>query len=336
MSSSDDENHPPSSHYSQQPRESALRLGPRKKPSHSDPLIHNGRHFGRTVNALCNVPALLTNGIAMRTAELLGDAEAGVDDHGPVSSEDSSREFRVFKSLLKIAPTLEERVMTCSQEELRLIGDLIQKGSCSARSDDTKSLKSAVIDWITPRNEPLIPPLPRNVKSCRGFHHEATGALLCPANLDWSDPEVKTKLRDGEYIVPGDQWPILIYKDYKYDPNDPWAGLLRSKILVYVRFALSSSPVFCRTDIATDSQRFYDSIIEFLEDPMEKEEVSDLLTFWNRTIFPAYASAKRPITKDSVLSRLKERRAAAALSQIQAATALTQMQGGSAPRHRGL
>jgi len=29
----------------------------------SDPLVHHGRHFGRTVHAMCNVPALVTNGV---------------------------------------------------------------------------------------------------------------------------------------------------------------------------------------------------------------------------------------------------------------------------------
>lgn len=29
----------------------------------TDPLVHHGRHFGRTVHALCNIQALLTNGI---------------------------------------------------------------------------------------------------------------------------------------------------------------------------------------------------------------------------------------------------------------------------------
>jgi len=29
----------------------------------TDPLIHRGRHFGRTVHALCSVSALLVNGI---------------------------------------------------------------------------------------------------------------------------------------------------------------------------------------------------------------------------------------------------------------------------------
>lgn len=73
-----------------QKRPGALELGPRKKscvtlafsPSHlmpnfcysrrrcySDPLVHHGRHFGRTVFALCNFQALLNNGI-LRMVEL--------------------------------------------------------------------------------------------------------------------------------------------------------------------------------------------------------------------------------------------------------------------------
>jgi hypothetical protein len=65
----------------------------------------------------------------------------------------------------------------------------LQKGVSSARSDDTKSLKGIVVDWITPRDALLIPPLSRNVKTNRGFHHPVTGRLLCPAGLDWSDEE---------------------------------------------------------------------------------------------------------------------------------------------------
>jgi hypothetical protein len=60
---------------------SALQMGPHKKvwvvptvedrfntlilppSSSSDPLISHGRHFGRTVFALCNYPSLLTNGV---------------------------------------------------------------------------------------------------------------------------------------------------------------------------------------------------------------------------------------------------------------------------------
>jgi len=65
----------------------------------------------------------------------------------------------------------------------------IQKGASSARSDDTKSLKGAVLDWIKPRGQSLNPPLARNVKIDHGFQHERTGALLCPAGLDWFNLE---------------------------------------------------------------------------------------------------------------------------------------------------
>ena len=69
--------------------------------------------------------------------------------------------------------------MTSSEEDVRLIAELvfcslsikmlhqltfyfyeIQKGASSARSDDTKSLKSAIVDWITPRGQSLNPPIP--------------------------------------------------------------------------------------------------------------------------------------------------------------------------------
>ena len=59
----------------------------------------------------------------------------------------------------------------------------------SARSDDTKGLKGAILDWIVDPDEILAPPLSRNVKINRGFHHEKTGFLLCSTKLNWSDPE---------------------------------------------------------------------------------------------------------------------------------------------------
>jgi len=48
-----------------------------------------------------------------------------------------------------------------------------------------------------------------------------------------------------------------------------------------LRFALSSSAVFCRSDTSTDSERFYESVLHFLDDPEEKEEVDGLLNWWN-------------------------------------------------------
>ncbi|KAG1718007.1 hypothetical protein EDD22DRAFT_988372 [Suillus occidentalis] len=76
----------------------------------------------------------------------------------------------------------------------------------------------------------------------RGFNHELTGSLLCPAGMDWSDPETKENLRSGDVLVCRDQWPIFLYAQYIYDPDDPWCGLLRGRLLAYKHvFTFSSS-----------------------------------------------------------------------------------------------
>jgi len=263
------------------------------------------------------------------------------------------REHKIFLALLKKVPGLEERLMNPSttEEELQLAATMLQKGASGARSDDTKSLKSAIVDWLTPPGEPLVPPIARNVKADRGFNHEITGQLLCPAGVDWTDPEIKQKLRTGELSIAGDQWPVLLYSGYKFHEDDPWRGLLRSSILLktykhiftspssvereakatrsgnarihgmtrvtpasiayaatQARFALSSSAVFTRSDTTTDSERFYNSVLDLLEDQDEAKEVDDLLVWWNSQIFPNHSQLSRPLSKDSALAKLKAKR----------------------------
>jgi hypothetical protein len=122
-------------------------------------------------------------------------------------------------------------------------------------------LKGAVLDWITPSDTGVLnPPIRRNNKSERGFNHETTGFLLCPTEYDWANPEyvmphnklyfdiphlwsrVKRQLQSFELPVKGDQWPIFLYRDYSYNRDKPWEGLLRSTILVQVSFVASFFP----------------------------------------------------------------------------------------------
>lgn len=83
--------------------------------------------------------------------------------------------------------------------------------------------------------------------------------------------------------------------------------------------------MFSRTDHVTDSERFYNSVLELLDDPEEKEEIDQLITWWNRfafsycpfkmlkkpcrQIFPLYADADRLPSKNSVLARIRQKRA---------------------------
>lgn len=83
------------------PRQDALQLGPRRKAyvqhgfqilineakllktcfnrRSTDPLVHSGRHFGRTIHALCNVHALINNGI-IRMGERADEPEEAFTD----------------------------------------------------------------------------------------------------------------------------------------------------------------------------------------------------------------------------------------------------------------
>ncbi|KAG1891596.1 uncharacterized protein F5891DRAFT_1131556 [Suillus fuscotomentosus] len=342
---SSDENNPSSADPSRKRSASALHTGPRKKAASSNPLVLHGRHFGRTVFSLCNYPALLTAGI-LRLEEL---QDSHIEDY----PADVRREHRVFMNLIDSYPGLLDRLTKGEEEDIIHVGELLGKGASGARGDDTKTLKSAVLEWLVPRGQVVIPPLSRNIKSDRGFNHEVTGALLCPAGLDWSNIETKQGLKSGETAVSGDQWPVFLYAGYEYDSEDPWKGLLRSEILIFgykhvftspssvdkepkatrsgnaylhgmkcvtqgslayiatqVRFSLSSSSVFSCTDTVTDSENFYHSILDLLEDPDESEEVADLMTWWTRRIFPNSSSSLRSISKNSALSKIREKRAA--------------------------
>ncbi|KAG2739370.1 hypothetical protein P692DRAFT_20881875 [Suillus brevipes Sb2] len=292
---------------------SALQMGPQKKVSLSDLLVSHGRHFGRTVFALCNYPSLLTNGI-LRLEQMENTA---LEDF----SAEERREHR--------------------------------KGAAGARGDDTKTLKSAILDWIALKGQAIQPPLHRNSKIDRGFNHELTGSLLCPAGLDWNDSQTKENLRSSELLVCGDQWPVFLYAHHIYDAKDPWCGLLRSRLLIcaykhiftspssvdrelkatrsgntrlhgmnsatiasiayvatQVRFALTSSSVFSRTDTTTDLETFYHSLLDLLEDPDESKEVDELLIWWNRQVFPTSSAAKRNVAANSALSKIRQKRLA--------------------------
>jgi hypothetical protein len=59
------------------------------------------------------------------------------------------------------------------------------------------------------------------------------------------------------------------------------ASPISDPILQQLRFALSASAVFCRSDTLTDSELFYETVLQFLDDPEEKDEVDELLNWWN-------------------------------------------------------
>jgi hypothetical protein len=85
--------------------------------------------------------------------------------------------------------------------------------------------------------------------------------------------------------------------------------------------------VFSRTDTVTDSERFYETVLELLEDPDEAQEANELLEWWDRyvvffcsvgfadfhcsTVFPNHSTNLIAPNLNSVLAKIRAKRAAA-------------------------
>ncbi|KAG6914362.1 hypothetical protein DXG01_000792 [Tephrocybe rancida] len=95
--------------------------------------------------------------------------------------------------------------------------------------------------------------------------------------------------------------------------------------IVYVAtqacFALSSASTFSQTDIFTDSECFYHTVLATLHDPEELDDVNPLLEWWNRQVFPGFEQqASHSANPKTALVRIKARRAALRLAQANART----------------
>jgi hypothetical protein len=99
----------------------------------TDPLIHYGRHFGRTVHALCSIKALITNGL-LRMCQLEESLEDTLTYEyikhyclmilaNRLNSE--RKKHNAFQKLMWTVPSLEERLMEGSDENIIHIAELV-------------------------------------------------------------------------------------------------------------------------------------------------------------------------------------------------------------------
>ena len=65
----------------------------------------------------------------------------------------------------------------------------MKEGQDGAHSDDTATIKSAIVEMLELLDPEAAQGLKPNIKDNRGFHNNLTGKLLCPARLDWGDDE---------------------------------------------------------------------------------------------------------------------------------------------------
>ncbi|CAA7270455.1 unnamed protein product [Cyclocybe aegerita] len=139
------------------------------------------------------------------------------------------------------------------------LGKKIKAAAGTAKSNDSHHISKAIPVWWR-KLHPDSVPIPDN-KVKRGFKNPVTSHLLCPAVLDWDDPNIQSALcnriatipgPDGPEAVSGVNWPNFLY-DGPYDPKTPWVGLLRSHLLVMAYMHVFIAPSSVATHDAEDS-----------------------------------------------------------------------------------
>ncbi|KAG1777463.1 hypothetical protein EV702DRAFT_1197066 [Suillus placidus] len=140
-------------------------------------------------------------------------------------------------------PWFQQRASEIEYDEYAQMLKKLRQGADGARGDDTSKLKSLVADWVNRELKPN-PPIDPDDKNCRGFVNDACGRLLCPTELDWSNPIIRTGIRDcaDGYVVTEMSWPAFLYEKYTADQDNLEEGLFKSSLLVQAFKAIFTSP----------------------------------------------------------------------------------------------
>ena len=140
--------------------------------------------------------------------------------------------------------------LTCTHHlSLHCMLQQIDRGRRESRRTDISGIRNHIGQWPSLNWQNF----PRH-RHDMGFRNKETGAYLCPADKDWSDPEyvtmtflilnlmvcsVHTTLRDG-LVAPGAcDIPRLCWAGNTPNPEDYFDGFFRSLIIVLVSLPLN-------------------------------------------------------------------------------------------------
>ncbi|KAI0703344.1 hypothetical protein C8T65DRAFT_654912 [Cerioporus squamosus] len=314
-----------------------------------------GRRFGATVEMFA-IPAIVMQAAWER-------------DHTKQWWEytvQQRRDYRAFEQLREIVPNLDEimeKGRDVNGRTLQSIQTTLFAGSNAERSDNTRTVKINIIEWMANKLKVAGVSLSSTTKDNRGFNNPVTGAELCPAELDYNDEQIRTALANHTATVNGDlvdgsHWPKFCYEHGQYNPEAPESGFLRGSLIVlaflhifrspssafaaditdaanagrgtrsgkaeihgitqvtlgaiayaatHVHFALGPLQAFNKNHTHNQSVVFYHSLMEFFDDLGQAAFCEELLTWWNRRIFPAQFPSSTK--KNHGLERIRAARA---------------------------
>ncbi|KAJ3776111.1 hypothetical protein FB446DRAFT_785389 [Lentinula raphanica] len=90
----------------------------------------------------------------------------------------------------------------------------------------------------------LLDEFDEGCRANRGLQNDMTGGLLCPAEINWDNTDVRAAVQrmDPEYDFASSARSRCFYKDEKYNPDSPDEGYLQSYLLLQVYRTIYTSP----------------------------------------------------------------------------------------------
>ncbi|EIW80782.1 hypothetical protein CONPUDRAFT_154780 [Coniophora puteana RWD-64-598 SS2] len=155
------------------------------------------------------------------------------------SAEEDTVEM--YTALLNMIPSLKRQLELGGPGSIKTISMALHTGRNNARGDDIKVLKDKIFLWRTFLDVPAG--AFTGARHLLGFQSRATGALLCPVNMDYDDQNIAAGLRNGTIKVTPRDLPKFLWVGEKVQKADNlFEGFLRGEMLVKAYLTIYISP----------------------------------------------------------------------------------------------
>ncbi|KAI8994033.1 hypothetical protein BD414DRAFT_411224, partial [Trametes punicea] len=114
--------------------------------------------------------------------------------------------------------------------------------------DDTRSVRIAVVEWLSNDLQQASVVLHPNNKANRGFNYPVTDRLLCPMELNYADETFTHQTTINDEPVSGSHWPTFAFDEDKFNPVTPWESFLRGRLIVQAFRHIFTSPSSATTE----------------------------------------------------------------------------------------
>ncbi|KZO94284.1 hypothetical protein CALVIDRAFT_565654 [Calocera viscosa TUFC12733] len=215
----------------------------KKARADADPLEKLGKHMARTLDLFEAMNPMLEAGLTHEGEDTMFMAE-----HEP----QLYRRVRLYQALRDLSEELEQRLGIDGSDTLDVVAKLVEKGRSEARTEDTSKLKGTIYDILKRIfGHDAVKALDRRRKAGRGFHHDLTGRLLTPCEMDWDTDEDRRRLKAGEAgeATSALHFPSFMFGSrYKGSPGHRFKEFMMNDLMLRVALAIFIAPSAATAD----------------------------------------------------------------------------------------